>query len=151
MPTLIVRQVEASGPPHFQVVRLKDGKTTVPVAIVSPASTPVKDLPNSNLSVELRWYLEEFLDYPFPPVTDRAEYVQAARLGRAGVHRLVRGGAGPGFLPRRLSRRAGETGFAQRQRSSWRAGVALGGAGRSAAGGRAGPPLPDRAPVGSRP
>ena len=81
MPTLIIRQVETSDPPQFQVVRLKDGKTTSPVAIVSPASTPVKDLPNSNLSAELRWYLEEFLDYPFPPVTDRAEHVQDALRG----------------------------------------------------------------------
>ncbi|MBS1221898.1 MAG: hypothetical protein H6R23_1518, partial [Proteobacteria bacterium] len=54
MPTLIIRHVEVSDPPQFQVVRLKDGKTTRPVAIVSPASTPVKDLPNSNLSLELR-------------------------------------------------------------------------------------------------
>ena len=27
---------------------------------------------------ELRWYLENFLDYPFPPETDRAEQVQEA-------------------------------------------------------------------------
>ncbi|MGB5064724.1 MAG: CHAT domain-containing protein, partial [Candidatus Competibacter sp.] len=81
MPALIIRHVEASDPPQFRVVRLKDGKTTSPVAIVSPASTPVKDLPNSHLSAELRWYLEEFLDYPFPPVTDRAERVQEALRG----------------------------------------------------------------------
>jgi hypothetical protein len=81
MSPLIIRHVEASDPPQFQVVRLKDGKTTLPVAIVAPASTPVKDLPNSNLSIELRWYLEEFLDYPFPPVTDRAEHVQEALRG----------------------------------------------------------------------
>ena len=31
--------------------------------------------PNSDLMRELRWYLEEFLDYPFPPETDRAERV----------------------------------------------------------------------------
>lgn len=81
MPALIIRHVEASDPPQFQVVRLKDGKTTAPAAIVSPASTPVKDLPNSNLSVKLRWYLEEFLGYPFPPKTDQAERVQAALRG----------------------------------------------------------------------
>lgn len=81
MSTLIIRHVETSDPPRFQVVRLKDGKTTPPAAIVSPAGTPVKDLPNSNLSVELRWYLEEFLDYPFPPVTDRAEHVQEVLRG----------------------------------------------------------------------
>lgn len=81
MSTLIIRHVETSDPPLFQVVRLKDGRTAPPVAIAAPAAWPVKDLPNSNLSVELRWYLEEFLDYPFPPVTDRAERVQEALHG----------------------------------------------------------------------
>jgi hypothetical protein len=53
MPTLIIRHVETSDPPQFQVVRLKDGKTTPPAVIVSPTATPpVKDLPNSNLSVD---------------------------------------------------------------------------------------------------
>ena len=81
MAALIIRHVEFSNPPQFEVVRLQDGKTTAPVAIVSPAATPVKDLPNSNLSAELRWYLEDFLDYPFPPFTDRAERVQTALRG----------------------------------------------------------------------
>lgn len=96
MPTLIIRHVEASDPPQFQVMRLKDGKTTFPVAIVSPASTPVKDLPDSNLSAELRWYLEEFLDYPFPPVTDRAEHVQDALRGWGEQAFTALFGAGPG-------------------------------------------------------
>ncbi len=34
--------------------------------------------PNSNLMEELRWYLEKFLEYPFPPETDHAERIQAA-------------------------------------------------------------------------
>ncbi|HRC73538.1 MAG TPA: hypothetical protein PK880_13550 [Candidatus Competibacter sp.] len=63
MAALIIRQVEFSNPPQFQVVRLKDGKTTSPVPIISPADTPVEGSPNSNLSAELRWYLEDFLDY----------------------------------------------------------------------------------------
>ena len=96
MPTLIIRHVETSDPPQFQVVRLKDGKITPPAAIVSPASTPVKDLPNSNLSIELRWYLEEFLDYPFPPVTDRAEHVQDALRGWGEQAFAALFGAGPG-------------------------------------------------------
>jgi tetratricopeptide (TPR) repeat protein len=33
-------------------------------------------MPNSHLMRELRWYLEVFLDYPFPPLTDRAERIQ---------------------------------------------------------------------------
>ncbi|MEI2741524.1 MAG: tetratricopeptide repeat protein [Candidatus Competibacter sp.] len=81
MATLIIRQVETSNPPQFSVMRLKDGKTTPPAPIVSPVSMPVKDLPDTSLSAGLRWYLEDFLDYPFPPVTDRAECVQAALRG----------------------------------------------------------------------
>ena len=76
---------------------------------------------------------------------------RAARMGRAGVHRFVRRGAGPGFLPRRRTRRAGAARFAHRQQPSRRAGLAVGGIGRSATGGGAGASLPDRTPVGSRP
>ncbi|MEH6876359.1 MAG: tetratricopeptide repeat protein, partial [Candidatus Competibacter sp.] len=96
MPALIIRHVEASDPPQFQVIRPEPFKATTPVAIVSPASTPVKDLPNSNLSAELCWYLEEFLDYPFPPVTDRAEHVQDALRGWGEQAFTALFGAGPG-------------------------------------------------------
>ena len=96
MSILIIRHVDASDPPQFQVVRLKDGKITPAAAIVSPASTPVAGLPNSNLIAELRWYLEEFLDYPFPPVTDRAEHVQDALRGWGEQAFTALFGAGPG-------------------------------------------------------
>lgn len=96
MPTLVIRHVETSDPPQFQVIRPEPFKATPPVAIGSPAGTPVKDLPNSNLSVELRWYLEEFLDYPFPPVTDRAEHVQEALRGWGERAFAALFGAGPG-------------------------------------------------------
>ena len=48
MAALMMRHVESSNPPQFLVMRLKDGKTTSPAAIVSPAATPVKDLPDSH-------------------------------------------------------------------------------------------------------
>src|SRR3954451_3018433 len=57
---------------RFQVVRLRDGKTTEPLTVVSPVGFPVEGRPNSGLMRELRWYLETFLDYPFPPETDHA-------------------------------------------------------------------------------
>lgn len=59
----------------FTVTRLSDGKSTAPVAIPSPYEFRVKDQPNSNLMRRLRWYLEQFLDYPFPPETQNAENV----------------------------------------------------------------------------
>lgn len=52
--------------------------------------------PNSDLTVELRWYLEEFLDYPFPPRTEQAERVRTALQGwgRAAFAALFGGGHG---------------------------------------------------------
>ena len=74
MNTLIVRHVAKSEPAAFQVARL-DGKSTDPVAVPSPVGFPVEGRPQSDLVRELRWYLEDFLDYPFPPETEHAERV----------------------------------------------------------------------------
>ena len=78
MQNLIVRHVTDSDPAQFLVVRTRDGKMTDPAAVPSPYGFPVDGRPNSDLMRELRWYLEYFLDYPFPPSTNRAERVQAA-------------------------------------------------------------------------
>lgn len=86
MPTLVVRHVETSDPPQFQVVRLKDGKTTPPVAIGSPANTPVKDLPNSNLSAL------------FGAGQGRDFYGEAYRLGLEEKLDLRIASNGPGVL-----------------------------------------------------
>ncbi len=75
MNTLIIKHV-SSNPDKFQAIRLKDGKSAQEVVIPAFESFPVERRPNSNLSFELRWYLESFLDYPFPPDTDIAEHVQ---------------------------------------------------------------------------
>ena len=76
--TLIVRHLPKSEPSAFQLARLSDGKTTEPVEVPSPFLFPVDGRSGSNLMHEMRWYLEDFLDYPFPPETDRAERVQEA-------------------------------------------------------------------------
>jgi len=78
MHTLIVRHEPDSSPPRFTVIRQKDGKCAPPVAVTPPLAFPVEGRPDSNLLNELPWYLEDFLDYPFPPHTDRAENVTAA-------------------------------------------------------------------------
>ena len=57
--------------------RLSDGKSADPVSLADPSTTSAPDRPQSGLSTELRWYLERFLEYPFPPETDRAERLQA--------------------------------------------------------------------------
>ncbi len=65
--TLIIRHT-GKDPDRFQVTRLMDGKG-------APNSVEIPWLPNSNLSAELRWYLERFLDYPFHPDTDVAKRI----------------------------------------------------------------------------
>jgi hypothetical protein len=75
--TFIIRHLPGSDPASFQVQRA-DGRVGEAVVIAAPGSYPVAGRPQSNLLKELRWYLEDFLDYPFPPETEHAEQVQAA-------------------------------------------------------------------------
>jgi tetratricopeptide (TPR) repeat protein len=74
-PVLAIKHVEGSSPAAFKLTRVSDGKSLSPVAIGSPYEFPVEGRPNSPLMRELRWYLEEFLDYPFHPETDHAGHV----------------------------------------------------------------------------
>src|SRR5438034_10095275 len=64
---LAIEHIEKSSPPLFTLTRLPDGKAAAPVTVPSPYQFPVEGQPNSQLMRELRWYLEHFLDYPFPP------------------------------------------------------------------------------------
>ena len=70
---LAIQHVEEASPRAFRLVRLLDGKSVPPVSIPSPYEFPVEGVPNSNLMRELRWYLEQFLEYPFPP-RNRSEF-----------------------------------------------------------------------------
>src|SRR5262249_45911063 len=70
---LVIQQVSEEG--TFQVTRAEPFKTSSPVKVPSPYSWPVEGRPTSNLMVELQWYLERFLEYPFPPETDHANRV----------------------------------------------------------------------------
>jgi hypothetical protein len=76
--TLMIWHIADSEPASFQVTRLSDGKTMEPRTPPSPHGFPVEGRPNSKLIPELQWYLESFLDYPFPPETDHAERVLKA-------------------------------------------------------------------------
>ncbi len=87
MNTLVIRHITGSNPASFQVSR-QDGKSTPkPAVIPSPIGFPVEKRPNTDLMNELRWYLETFLDYPFPPLTDVAGYIQDA-LRKWGQDRM---------------------------------------------------------------
>jgi len=75
--TLIVQHVPDSNPPAFVVARHDPPQTTPEtVRITPPEQFGAEQLPGTDLRRELRWYLEQFLDYPFPPNTDRAERAQ---------------------------------------------------------------------------
>jgi|GEM_PF-2341052 hypothetical protein len=80
MSTLRIQHIAGQDPPQFEVIRLSsDDAKRAPAAAVQPPNTfPVEGRPNSNLIRELRWYLEDFLEYPFHPETDHAEHVLAA-------------------------------------------------------------------------
>jgi tetratricopeptide (TPR) repeat protein len=78
MHQLIVRHLPNKGDAQFTVVRASDRKTSGASAVVSPASFPVDGRPGEFLEGGLRWYVEEFLNYPFPPRTERAERIRAA-------------------------------------------------------------------------
>jgi hypothetical protein len=74
-------------------MRLRDMKGTERVSPPSPHGFPVEGRPNSDLLRELQWYLETFLDYPFPPETDHAEPVLKGltkAVGRANVRSTLR-------------------------------------------------------------
>jgi hypothetical protein len=76
--TLVIRHTTESDPASFRVERLRDGRTSEPVSPPSPHGFPVEGRPNSDLVRELQWYLETFLDYPFPPDTEHADRVLKA-------------------------------------------------------------------------
>jgi len=71
---LIIEHVPDSHPPAFRAVRCDPPQISPDVtAITPPEQFGADQLPGSDLRRELRWYLERFLDYPFPPNTDRAD------------------------------------------------------------------------------
>ena len=71
---LAIEHVDGSSPTAFKLTRLSDGKSLPPVTIDSPYEAAVPGHPKKLMS-ELRWYLEGFLDYPFPPETGHADHV----------------------------------------------------------------------------
>jgi hypothetical protein len=76
--TLIVRH---TGDNAFRVVRQADGKYGPETELAPPVAVKVEGRPDSHLLADLAWYLEQFLDYPFPPNTELAERIQSALQG----------------------------------------------------------------------
>ena len=76
MAQLVIRQETDAAELRFAVHRIGEGRNKAAPAIklTDPLSLPL-DGTESRLSSELAWYLESYLDYPFPPNDLRAERV----------------------------------------------------------------------------
>ncbi len=87
---LVVQHMPTGDSRTFRLSRLTDGKVSEAVSLPSPWEFPVEGRPHSSLMGELQWYLESFLDYPFPPDTERAERVRHAlrQWGQEGFEGL---------------------------------------------------------------
>ncbi|MCP4130343.1 MAG: hypothetical protein GY754_05130 [bacterium] len=69
MNLLMIRHIPETDPPQFRVEELSGytrGKTT---ELPSPYRFPIAGIPNMPLMQGLRWYLQEFLEYPYYPDT----------------------------------------------------------------------------------
>lgn len=100
MPNLIIRHLPtAEAPQGLRVERQADGKQGDAVTLTAPEETPIDGSPYSHLSAELRWYLEKFLDYPFPPDTDKAQRLEDAlkSWGEQAFNALFSSGRGRDF------------------------------------------------------
>jgi len=81
---LAIVHIEGLNPSSFRLTR-HDHKSLPPVPIASPYEFPVEGRPASNLMIELRWYLEKFLDYPYHPETLRAGHALDALKAWGGA------------------------------------------------------------------
>jgi hypothetical protein len=73
--TLTILHVTDSTPAAFQVIRASNEKDAYLALPPSPVGFPVEGRPGRDLMQELQWYLETFLNYPYPPETDHADRV----------------------------------------------------------------------------
>src|SRR5262245_51911234 len=88
--TLVIRHVFGSTPPQFQVERLAEGSITHPAEILSPGLFPIEGIPEAKLAEELRWYLEDFPEFPFKQEAERANKIERAlrRWGETAFNAL---------------------------------------------------------------
>ena len=76
---LIIRHTDTqNSKPEFVVQRQNDGKNSTSTILNTPQETIVAGRTESNLTQDLRWYLEHFLDYPYSPNTAIADRVLEA-------------------------------------------------------------------------
>jgi hypothetical protein len=78
MAVLVITHISDGTAPLFEVIRQRDSKRARAVEIASPYGFAVKDRLDDDLMSQLAWYLERFLEYPFPPRTEQAANVEEA-------------------------------------------------------------------------
>ena len=74
---LIISQVSGGDQPEF-VITNANGDASQAIRITSPYDYVVPNAGGASLISELRWSLERFLQYPFPPDTNRSERASEA-------------------------------------------------------------------------
>ncbi len=67
-----------NGQAKFVVISGDSLNRTEPVPLPAPAAFPVETGEGATLADELKWYLEQYLEYPKGPFADRAEKIMAA-------------------------------------------------------------------------
>ena len=78
MSQLSISHVRSNDPAQF-IARNRDTEQVAPPVVVpSPYEWPVPEAGDEKLMVQLRWYLETFLSYPFEPYITRAGHIEAA-------------------------------------------------------------------------
>jgi hypothetical protein len=75
----IQHEAAGEGMGRFSVQRVRSGdvKSAESVAVPSPYAQEVAGRPNQRLMELLQWYLERYLEYPYPPNSDVARAVEA--------------------------------------------------------------------------
>ena len=76
--TLIIQHIRDTQPPTFHLLGSGSFRESGPVVVPSPSGFPVKGRPHSDMMRELRWYLEDFLEYPYEPEVSHANRVKEA-------------------------------------------------------------------------
>lgn len=74
MSGLSILHTQGTDPPQFQILS-ETGDIIGPVVIQSPVGYPVLARPGSHFMGELKWYLENFLDFPYSPEIEHADRV----------------------------------------------------------------------------
>ncbi|MDB6175039.1 MAG: hypothetical protein JWL59_4350 [Chthoniobacteraceae bacterium] len=103
MARLGISQVSGSSPAQFVVQNYEKQRLAQPAAVPSPYEWPVPNAGDEKLMTQLRWYLEQFLNYPFEPNIARAKFIEEAlkAWGTAAFNALFNNLEAGAWIPQR--------------------------------------------------